>query len=138
MDVIFDLQKENSDWASEINEGLQSTFPEYFTNSPAVGSNEWWQALFPDISKGKITHVGPMMEDGELLDVISIQPLDEDLNGAPPGAIGPPEFLLERDDYWLSEHVSEGKYVQTESITILPTGELDEHSIYIETKVSIW
>ncbi|MCS4307289.1 hypothetical protein M2404_001616 [Rheinheimera pacifica] len=94
--------------------------------------------MSPDISKGKITHVGPVVEDGQLYDIVAIEPLDEDLNGAQPGAIGQPEFSLAREDYWLSDSVREGKFVQIESVTLLPTGELDEHSIYIETKVSVW
>ncbi|WP_397472852.1 hypothetical protein [Rheinheimera sp.] len=132
MDVIFDLEKESADWASELNNELQSSFPEFFAEHPHIGTSEWWASLSPDISKGKITHVGPMLEDSQLYDIVAIEPLDGDLNGAQP------EFSLAREDYWLSDSVREGKYVQIESVTVLPTGELDEHSIYIETKVSVW
>lgn len=138
MDVIFDLEKDSADWAFEINTELHSSFPEFFAGSPYIGTSEWWASLSPDISKGKITHVGPVVEDGQLYDIVAIEPLDEDQNGAQPGAIGQPEFSLAREDYWLSDSVREGKFVQIESVTLLPTGELDEHAIYIETKVSVW
>lgn len=138
MDVIFDLEKENADWASELNNELQLSFPEFFSEQPHIGTSEWWDSLSPDISKGKITHVGPMLEDGQLYDVVAIEPLDEDLNGAYPGSMGQPEYSVPREDFWLSDSVREGKLVQIESVTLLPTGELDEHSIYIEIKVSVW
>jgi|GEM_PF-1146550 len=138
MDVIFDLEKESTDWASEINNELQSSFPEFFAEDPHIGTSEWWTSLSVDISKGKITQVGPILEDGQLYDVVAIEPLDEDLNGAQPGAIGQPEFFLAREDYWLSDSVRKGRFVQIESVTLLPSGELDEHSIYIETKVTVW
>ncbi|WP_462160166.1 hypothetical protein [Pseudoalteromonas sp. GB56] len=138
MDVIFDLEKDNADWASELNNELQFSFPEFIAKQPHIGTSEWWTSLLPDISKGKITHVGPMLEDGQLYDVVAIEPLDEDLNGAYPGSMGQPEYTVAREDFWLSDSVREGKLVQIESVTLLPTGELDEHSIYIETKVSVW
>lgn len=138
MDVIFDLEKESTDWASEINTELQSSFPEFFTEQPHIGTSEWWTLLSSDISKGKITHVGPVLEDGQLYDVVAIEPLDEDLNGAHPGTMGQPEYSVAREDFWRSDSVREGKLVQIESVTLLPTGELDEHSIYIETKVTVW
>ena len=138
MDVIFDLEKESADWASQLNKQLQSSFPEFFTEQPHIGTSEWWASLSPDISKGKITHVGPMLEDGQLYDVVAIEPLDEDLNGTYPSNMGQPEYLVAREDFWLSDSVREGKLVQIESVTLLPTGELDEYAIYIETKVSVW
>ena len=138
MDVIFDLQKESADWASEINKELASSFPEFFAEHPHLGTTEWWASLSPDISKGKITHVGPVLEDGQLYDVVAIEPVDEDLNGAYPGTVGQPEFSVGRADFWLSDSVREGRFVQIESVTLQPSGELDEHSIYIETKISVW
>lgn len=134
MEVIFDLEKENADWASELNKELQSSFPEIFTEHPHIGTAEWWSSLSPDILKGNITHVGPFVEDGQLYDIVAIEPLDDDLNSA----IGQPEFSLVRQDYWLSDSVRVGKFVQIESVTVLPTGELDEHSIHIQTKISVW
>lgn len=133
MEVIFDLEKENADWVSELNNELQLSFPEFFTEHRRIGTAEWWSSLSPDISKGKITHVGPIVEDGQLYDIVAIEPLDDDLD-----AMGQPEFSLVREDYWLSDSVREGKFVQIESVTVLPTGELDEHSIYIQTKISVW
>lgn len=138
MDVIFDLKKESSAWASEINNELQSLFPDFFAEQPHIGSSEWWASLSPDVSKGKITHVGPILEDGQLYDVVAIEPLDENLNAAYPSTMGQPEYSVAREDFWLSASVCEGKLVQIESVTLLPTGELDEHSIYIETKVTVW
>ena len=138
MDVIFDLEKESTDWAAELNTELESLFPEFFATSPRIGSSAWWAALSPDILKGKITHVGPVIEDNERYDIVAIKALDEDLHGDEFGGNGQPEYSLLQEDYWLSEHVREGKFVQIESITLLPTGELDEHSIYIETKVTVW
>lgn len=108
MEVIFDLEKENTDWASDLNKELQSSFPEFFTKHPHICTAEWWSSLSPDISKGKITHVGPVVEDGQLYDIVAIEPLDDDLNGA----IGQPEFSLAREDYWLSGSVRVGKFVQ--------------------------
>lgn len=138
MDVIFDLEKESAEWAEEINLELQSSFPEFFASQPPIGTSAWWASLSLDISKGKITYVGPLQQDDQLYDVVAIEPLDEDLNGAFLGNMGQPEYLVAREDFWLSDRVSEGKLVQVESVTLLPTGELDEHSIHIQTKVSVW
>lgn len=34
MDIIFDLNKESTDWAIEINNELQASFPEFSTEQP--------------------------------------------------------------------------------------------------------
>ncbi|MFT5294801.1 MAG: hypothetical protein ACI9YH_000811 [Colwellia sp.] len=137
--IIFDLRNESSEWADEINSYIKSSFPDYFKTNPLIGYTEWWDNSEFDLSNGKIQHVGPMVEDGELIDVISIDPLDEDFNssGGSQG-VGQPEYMIEREDFWLNDCVTVDKLMESESITILPTGELDEHSIYIETKVRFW
>lgn len=137
MDVIFDI-KSDLDWASLINDEIQKEFPEYFSSNPVIGSAEWWELQKEDITNGKITHVGEVLEDGELLDIVVIQPLDENFDGDHPYTASQPEFSVYREDFWASELVKKDKLVRIKSITICPSGELDEHSIYLETEVCVW
>ncbi len=136
MDIIFDL-KPDSDWASAFNEEVNKGFPEYFKEHPLIGSDEWWATTEQDISKGRITDVGVSVEDGELMELVTIQPLDNDLNGED-SFLTQPEYCVHREDFWLHEAVQKDKLVQIKSVTICPTGELDENSIYLETEVAVW
>ncbi|GAA0860476.1 hypothetical protein [Aliiglaciecola litoralis] len=138
MTTIFDLRDEPDDWAVEINEDITVNFPDFFENNHRIGSPEWWESTEFDIANGKINHAGPLLDEGELIDVVSIETLDKDYNSASPYGGGMPEYVIERDDFWLHESVAVDKLVETESITIMPSGELDETSIYIETKVRVW
>ena len=139
MSIIFDLRNETTDWADEINTEIESSFPNYFDENPKVGTKEWWSETDFDISKGKITHVGPLMDEGEIIDVVSIEPVDEDFNGSEISmGCGQPEYTVYREDFWLDKAIAVDKLVETESVVILPTGELDETSIHIETKVRVW
>jgi hypothetical protein len=139
VEVIFDLRQEPKDWADTINNELQNTFPDYFKENSKVGSEEWWENSNFDISNGRITHVGPLMDDGELIDVVVIEPLDEEFNGSSDSrSSGQPDYMVYRSDFWLNENVSPDKTIETESILIMPSGEMDETTIYIETKVKVW
>lgn len=139
MSIIFDLRNESNEWADEINSDIKNGFPDYFKNNPLIGSTEWWNDSEFDLSNGKIKHVGPMVDDGELIDVVSIEPVDEDFNGSDESrGMGQPEYMVYREDFWLNENVSVDKLMESESITILPSGELDDSSIFIETKVRVW
>ncbi len=77
--------------------------------------------------------MGPIVEEGALFDVVSIQPLNDDLN-----VTYETLFSIERKGFWKSHHVNVGKFVQITSTTICPNGEIDEHAIYVETKVGVW
>ncbi|PRO72202.1 hypothetical protein C6Y40_18675 [Alteromonas alba] len=90
-----------------------------------------------DVIYGKITHVGNFIEDGEVVDIVSILPLDEDFNGDGAYSVGQPEFSVLREDFWLNDVVKPEALVQIKSVTVRPTGELDEHSVYIETQVGV-
>jgi len=139
MSIIFDLRNEPNDWAIEINKDILASFPNFFDGNPIVGSPEWWDKSEFDSAKGKIKHVGPFIDDGELIDVVSIEPVDENFNGSDEyKGIGQPEYMIYRDDFWLNNVVTVDKLVEIESITICPSGELDELSLYIETKVKVW
>ena len=133
MSVIFDLRNESEEWAEEINKSIVTSFPNYFDKHPEVGSEEWWLSISLESSNGRITHLGPLLEEGELLDVVVIEPLDDEFNSN-----FQPEYMIQRHDYWLHETLAVDKLVETESITLLPSGELDETSIYIETRVRVW
>ena len=132
--IIFDLKSEPREWATYINEEIAAAFPSFFDQNPLVGSDEWWESSEFEITNGKISHAGPLLENGELVDVISIEILDNDYHSAG----GYPEQLIDREDFWLHEAVAVDKLVETKSITIMPSGELDETSIYLETKVRVW
>jgi len=71
-----------------------------------------------------------------LVDVVVIQQLDEELND---GVYGIPqqEYSVARDDYWLNEAVRIDRLVFIKSVVVYPSGELDEHAIYIETQVAL-
>ena len=138
MTTIFDLRDEPNEWAVEINEDIADNFPDFFENNHRIGSKKWWESTGFDIANGKINHVGPLLDEGELIDVVSIETLDKDFNSSSPYGGGMPEYIIDRDDFWLHESVAVDKLVETESITIMPSGELDETSIYIETKVRVW
>ncbi|GLR71237.1 hypothetical protein [Agaribacter marinus] len=71
------------------------------------------------------------------MELVTIQPLDNDLNGED-SFLTQPEYCVHREDFWLHEAVQEDKLVQIKSVTICPTGELDENSIYLETEVAVW
>lgn len=139
MSIIFNI-KDIENWAEEINSELKNDFPEYYAQNPIVGSELWWQETEFELQNGKITHVGEIVdEDGALLDVVTIQPLDKDFNGDyNGGAHGQPEYELYREDFWLNPTVQKDKLVQITSTTIYPSGELDENSIYIEIQVKVW
>ena len=134
VNVIFDLRQEPSNWADAINQELENTFPHYFLGNPKVGSDEWWDNFNFDISNGHITHVGPLLDEGELVDVVVIEQLDEDCNGSS----DQPDHWINRSGFWLNESVSANKTVETESILIMPSGEMDETALYIETRVRVW
>ncbi len=136
MEVIFELKKA-PEWANEINDEIKSSFSSYFETTPLLGSDAWWDAINEDVINGKITHLGNNVEEGELVDIVSTQPFDEDFNGDGAHSIGQPEFSVIREDFWLNEAVKPKALVQIKSVTICPSGELDEHSIYIETEVIV-
>lgn len=136
MDVIFELKNE-PEWANEINDDKKASFPEYYATNPLIGSEAWWESINEDVINGKITHVGNFIEDGEVVDIVSILPLDEDFNGDGAYSVGQPEFSVLREDFWLNDVVKPEALVQIKSVTVRPTGELDEHSVYIETQVGV-
>ncbi len=136
MDIIFNLREE-ADWASELNRDIEQTFPEYFLSNPRLGTPEWWNSIEEDTSYGRITYVGEYLEEGEVLDVVIIQELDEELNGDGVYDIPKPEYCVERDDYWLNEAVRVDRLVFIKSVVVHPSGELDEHAIYVETEVAL-
>ncbi|BBO27735.1 hypothetical protein AltI4_21230 [Alteromonas sp. I4] len=135
MDIILNL-KEEADWASELNKDIEQAFPEYFLSNPKLGTPEWWNRIDEETSYGRITHVGEYLEEGELVDVVVIQQLDEELND---GVYGIPqqEYSVARDDYWLNEAIRVDRLVFIKSVVVYPSGELDEHAIYIETQVAL-
>jgi len=138
--VIFNLKEGCPEWATDLNQELESDFPDYHKQNPKVASQDWWHQTEFDTSNGCIMHVGQVIdEDGDLIDVVEIQPLDENFDGEIQGnGNGQPLYQLDREDFWLDESVTVGKLIQTKSTTICPTGELDEHSIYLETLVKVW
>lgn len=136
MDIIFNL-KEEADWASELNKDIELTFPEYFLSNPKLGTPEWWNSIDEEISYGRITHVGEYLEEGELVDVVVIQQLDEELNDDGVYGIPQQEYSVARDDYWLNEAVRVDRLTFIKSVVVYPSGELDEHAIYIETQVAL-
>jgi len=138
--VIFSLKDSDPDWAAELNRELELEFPDFYKSNPLIGSSEWWERTEFDTSNGRIVHVGHVIdEDGDLVDVVEIQPLDENYDGENRGGgNGQPINQIYREDFWLDERVAEGKLIRTESTTVCPTGELDENSIYIETLVKVW
>lgn len=136
MVVIFDI-KSDKDWASSINEEIQNDFPNFFVSNLLIGSDDWWATVEVDITKGRITHVGHQLEDGELIDVVNVQPLDDDLNGDDYLA-SQPELSFLRESYWLHKSVQTDKLLQIKSVTICPSGELDENALYIETEICVW
>jgi len=136
MDIIFDIKSTN-DWASSVNKEIEKDYPEYFATNPKIGSDAWWALIEEDVAKGKITHVGERFEDGQLFDSVDIQPLDDDFSGDE-SFLSQPEYSIYREDFWLDESVQQGKLVQIKSVTICPSGELDENSIYLETEVCVW
>ena len=77
MDIILNL-KEEADWASELNKDIEQRFPEYFLSNPKLGTPEWWNSIDEESSYGRITNVGEYLEEGELVDVVVIQQLDEE------------------------------------------------------------
>lgn len=136
MDIIFNL-KEEADWASELNKDIEQAFPEYFLSNPKLGTPEWWNSIDEEISYGRITHVGEYLEEGELVDVVVIQQLDEELNDDGVYGIPQQEYSVARDDYWLNEAVRVDRLTFIKSVVVYPSGELDEHAIYIETQVAL-
>lgn len=136
MDIIFNLREE-ADWATELNRDIEQTFPEYFLSNPKLGTPEWWNSIEEDTSYGRITHVGEYLEEGEVVDVVVIQQLDEELNGDGLYDIPKPEYSVDRDDYWLHEAVRVDRLVFIKSLVVCPNGELDEHAIYLETQVAL-
>ena len=105
-------------------------------SNPKLGTPEWWNSIDEETSYGRITHVGACLEEGELVDVVVIQQLDEELND---GVYGIPqqEYSVARDDYWLNEAVRVDRLTFIKSVVVYPSGELDEHAIYIETQVAL-
>ena len=136
MDIIFNL-KEEADWASELNKDIEQMFPEYFLSNPKLGTPEWWNSIDEETSYGRITHVGEYLEEGELVDVVVIQQLDEELNDDGVYGIPQHEYSVARDDYWLNEAVRVDRLTFIKSVVVYPSGELDEHAIYIETQVAL-
>lgn len=135
MTIIYSLH-DMEHWADEINADLKKDFPVYFAENPMVGSEQWWQQTEFALQNGRITHVGPSVDEhGDLLDVVTIAPLDEHFNG---GGYGQPEYEMIRENWWLNPLVQKDKLVQMTSTTLCPSGELDEHSIYIVTQVKVW
>ena len=86
-------------------------------SNPKLGTPEWWNSIDEETSYGRITHVGACLEEGELVDVVVIQQLDEELND---GVYGIPqqEYSVARDDYWLNEAVRVDRLVFIKSVVV--------------------
>lgn len=136
MDVLFDIRDDEA-WAKQLNDEIQQDFPDYFKTNPLIGTEQWWKEIEEELTNGRITFVGERVEDGELINVIDIQPLDDEFAGDE-HFLSQPEYSIFREGYWLNEAVQSGKLVQFKSVTICPSGELDENAIYIEIEVRVW
>jgi len=137
MDVIFDI-KADPNWADSTNAEIIDGFPKYFETNPVIGSAEWWQSAEVDVLRGRITQVGEVFEENELFDVVTIQPLDDDFNGDDSHGISQPELQYIREDFWEHDAVAVDKLVEISSVTICPSGELDNDAIYVEVGVRVW
>jgi hypothetical protein len=130
MKTIFDARSdENFGWLG-VNDTLSQENPGYIEKYGLLGSETWWK--FYDggvfnirVSRGSISFIGEREDEfNEISDIVEID-------------LGDKKIEYDREGFWKDSAVQVGAKIEIQSVRIVTSNWLGEHSAVIDILISI-